>query len=96
MLIVIGLTGCGANNLSGSTACDGLPHPSRTKPYIVLFGALDRLDKRTVCSTLGNPSSVSRDAHGHPLWVYDHGPKIIFNGDHVLAYHAARQTPIGG
>lgn len=96
ILVCLALAGCGGGGSSAARACDGRPHPAHTRTFLVLFGTLNKMTKTSVCEILGNPNSIATDAHGHPVWVYDHGPRITFQGDRVLAYDDKRRTPIGG
>ncbi|TMK40468.1 MAG: hypothetical protein E6G56_07340 [Actinobacteria bacterium] len=94
--VVALVAGCGGGSrTSGASACNGQPHPSQPKRYLILFGATSRMGKREVCAFLGAPSSIGRDDRKREVWWYREGPTVIYEHGRALAIDPGRQT-VGG
>lgn len=87
VLLAVLLTACGGSNHTAA-ACQGLPTAAHTAPPLVLFGALDKLDRRFLCTHFGRPTSIEPLSGGRQSWRYD-GNTFILRHGHVIAYHQA-------
>jgi hypothetical protein len=84
---------CGGT-AAASAGCAGLPTARHTREFLVLFGALSKLNKRFLCSQLGKPTSIRSISRGREFWTYG-GEAFTLRGNNVIAHHAGR-TSIGG
>lgn len=82
-LLALILIACGGSSQS-DPACQGLPTAKHTRTALVLFGALDKLDKRSLCANLGRPTSVRQLSRGRQLWRYGDNTFTLRKG-HVIA-----------
>lgn len=68
--------------------CQGLPTAKQTRPPLVLFGAIRKLDERLLCARFGIPTRVMQLSGGRQAWRHD-GDTFILRHGHVLTYHQA-------
>ena len=85
---------CGGASIN-QHPCAGLPTAPYAGRFLVLFGALHGLTKRTVCAHIGAPRSVRQLSVQRQLWSYGaNAITLTFKGDRVVA--TGRKVPIGG
>src|ERR1700716_2605887 len=91
LAVVAVASGCGASQTPAVSACKGLPHPTHSRSFLGLFGALNHLTKRDVCAHFGAPTSVTRQRGGREIWRYGPGPSsFTFKGNYGVATYSGR------
>lgn len=85
-LKLVSVNGRATGSADTATACKGLPTAKYTRPPMVLFGAIRKLDKRFLCAQFGRPNRVTQLSEGRQLWRYD-GDTFTLRHGHVIAYH---------
>lgn len=82
---VLALSGCGGSPAAGAAAgCRGLPTAKRSVGLLVLFGAVNRFDRRGLCGVLGRPQAITHDAHGLVVWHYG-SATLTFQADRIVS-----------
>lgn len=87
--VVLTLAGCGGSSTtSAQDGCHGVP-TGKSAGLLVLFGAVDRLTRRDVCSRFGEPQAITRGPHGLVVWRYGNGT-LSFRGSQVVSSNGNR------
>jgi hypothetical protein len=84
-LLALTVAACGGSSRA-DPPCQGLPTAKHSAPPMVLFGAIDKLDKRALCAHFGMPIGVKRLSDSRAIWKYD-GTTFVLRRGHVIAYH---------